>query len=1051
MPVDAAARITYFSGLVSGRITTLDADGFTVGSDDDVNRAGTLYYWTAYMTDAGTMEVGTYTGSGVNTTIPVPFQPDYVIVMGDVAEAPTERFKDQPFDASDDFWGSTLTGAIVDFVPTGFIVGTHLSVNDAGSTYHYAAWKSTAGQMAVGTYPGDGNAKDITGPGFQPKFVSIGGGGNTTNAVFRTDSLTGDLTFRYRTGGPAGNKIQTFLPIGFQIGSDRDVNWPGETYYWAAFNPAPRDTADIALTKTVDNPTPEVGDTISYTITAVNNGPSVATNISVLDTLPAGLTYASDLPGNGFYTPASGIWAIDSIAPADSTTLVLTATVDIGTGGSIIDNTAELLGLDQNDTDAGNDTQTAQISVQMSGFRITSGTYDGDGLAGHAVVVGFRPDVVIVKGESLDAAVMRTSTMGPDQSKHLSGPVALVSNRITSFTANGFTVGTSADVNGATTRYHWVAFRADSTNMTVGSYTGDGGNPREIPVGFQPGYVVVLAETGEFTMQRFEARADDRSVRFDADGERPDRIERFTPNGFEVGGHNTVNNLGDGYHFVAWRVSPGIVATGSYPGDTNDNRDIAGIGVDPGYVIVRAQGASVGGVHRTRSLVGDATLPFTGDVMFGDGIQLLQNNGFQVGTDPRTNGPGENFFWVAFQRDSVSAPVLIDSAGTLFPASAFENDPALGLHVALNNASTTGVTLDAGSTVSFSDGSQVYTAALANPTYIPPLANNFTVTFSSAPVPPGIIAPSSYDLTLDLQGLDDQGNAYGTSIVTTGRNSLLIDTPKIMVDAEPLDVVAVRPGARDVPLIVMNFENGYFDTRGLDTLTVTNASIGPGTQLQLDAELERVYLYDDVDDNGSLTPPDTLVTTGTVAAGKSTFALGGVWQLPGLSSGKLIVAADVDSTQSRDSDALDVVVESPGDIVFQPGTLVENSFDAIDPLDSFGRRQPLADGGPSTKRLRSGHVERAIAAQLRRGFRSGRCQCVSFVRRRRRRHFQSRSGRESRHPGLLWRADRYYRFECADKWRGHIPRGRRRCGCADEWQPHTTGHSVRRYRHALLK
>ncbi|MDH3215968.1 MAG: hypothetical protein OEN01_06695, partial [Candidatus Krumholzibacteria bacterium] len=255
MPADAAIRITYFSGLVSGRITSLDADGFTVGSDNDVNRAGTRYYWTAFMTGAGTMEVGTYTGSGVDTTITVSFQPDYVIVMGEVPETPTERFRDQPFDASDDFWGTTISGAIVDFVPTGFLVGTHLSVNDPGSTYHYAAWKSMAGQMAVGTYAGDGNAGvNITGPGFQPKFVSIGGGGNTTNAVFRTDSLLSDQSFRYRTGTLRANSIQAFLPNGFQIGSDRDVNWPGETYHWVAF--APLDTVDLALTKSVDNATP---------------------------------------------------------------------------------------------------------------------------------------------------------------------------------------------------------------------------------------------------------------------------------------------------------------------------------------------------------------------------------------------------------------------------------------------------------------------------------------------------------------------------------------------------------------------------------------------------------------------------------------------------------------------------------------------------------------------------------------------------------------------------------------------------------------------------
>ena len=51
--------------------------------------------------------------------------------------------------------------------------------------------------------------------------------------------------------------------------------------------------ADLGLSKTVDNPTPNVGDTITYTITLTNNGPDAATNVQVTDLLPA----RSRLPG----------------------------------------------------------------------------------------------------------------------------------------------------------------------------------------------------------------------------------------------------------------------------------------------------------------------------------------------------------------------------------------------------------------------------------------------------------------------------------------------------------------------------------------------------------------------------------------------------------------------------------------------------------------------------------------------------------------------------------------------------------------------------------
>jgi uncharacterized repeat protein (TIGR01451 family) len=49
-------------------------------------------------------------------------------------------------------------------------------------------------------------------------------------------------------------------------------------------------TADLAVVKTVSNPTPNVGDTITFTVTLTNNGPSTAHLVEVTDQFPtAGL------------------------------------------------------------------------------------------------------------------------------------------------------------------------------------------------------------------------------------------------------------------------------------------------------------------------------------------------------------------------------------------------------------------------------------------------------------------------------------------------------------------------------------------------------------------------------------------------------------------------------------------------------------------------------------------------------------------------------------------------------------------------------------------
>ena len=57
--------------------------------------------------------------------------------------------------------------------------------------------------------------------------------------------------------------------------------------------------ADLNITKTVNNTTPNVGDIVTFTITITNNGPDNATGVSIEDTLPAGYGTVTNISNGG--------------------------------------------------------------------------------------------------------------------------------------------------------------------------------------------------------------------------------------------------------------------------------------------------------------------------------------------------------------------------------------------------------------------------------------------------------------------------------------------------------------------------------------------------------------------------------------------------------------------------------------------------------------------------------------------------------------------------------------------------------------------------------
>ncbi|MEZ5059671.1 MAG: hypothetical protein R2879_21780, partial [Saprospiraceae bacterium] len=111
-------------------------------------------------------------------------------------------------------------------------------------------------------------------------------------------------------------------------------------------------TTDLAMSKSVDNSTPAIGDVVTYTITVTNESGLNTTGLQIQDTIPAGMTYQSHTAPTGtFYDPLTGIWNVGSALGGSTTSLDLSIMLQVDSFGSIV-NFAEVVAIGETDLDS---------------------------------------------------------------------------------------------------------------------------------------------------------------------------------------------------------------------------------------------------------------------------------------------------------------------------------------------------------------------------------------------------------------------------------------------------------------------------------------------------------------------------------------------------------------------------------------------------------------------------------------------------------------------------------------------------------------------------
>ena len=154
--------------------------------------------------------------------------------------------------------------------------------------------------------------------------------------------------------------------------------------------------ADLVTVKTLasGNPAPLEGEVVTFQIEVVNNGTAQATNVSLTDQLPAGITFTSSSVTQGTYDSATGLWTIGTLSAGGVATIELSGTVDVGEGGNTITNITTAATGDQPDPSTDGDDLEEAVVVDANADLVTVKTLaSGNAVPLEGEVVTFEIEV----------------------------------------------------------------------------------------------------------------------------------------------------------------------------------------------------------------------------------------------------------------------------------------------------------------------------------------------------------------------------------------------------------------------------------------------------------------------------------------------------------------------------------------------------------------------------------------------------------------------------------------------------------------------------------
>ncbi len=612
---------------------------------------------SVHASTASRFKTGTYVGdSSANRSITgLGFSPDFVIIKANNAAPAVAR--SSTMSGSKELANSTplIAGYIKTLDADGFTVGSAFPVNTWGVSYYWMAFDAVPGEVAVGTYVGNGAMdRSVSGLGFPPSYVIVMNPGNRP-AVQRFPAQTDDGSFRFNSSQELSDLITAFEPDGFRVHDLSPVNESGVTHHYVAWKLSFGYLTGGSYTGNGadDRPIPGGGFQLQGILLKSEESPRAAL------LRPASLSGDATLRFDANPVASNEIQAIltDGFQVGSANTVNESSRTHhwVGFGNGTVTTPLEVSDLavtkiaDRVVASEG-DTITYSMTVANSGPDPATGltladllpaglTYDS-----HSVSAGsYLPGTGVWTVGGLAQGASATFTL-----RAIVNPGTAGTSIANTLSVTALDQSDPISLNNSATAKVLIAQTA--YQMVTGQYTGDGTPARGISgLGFEPDLVLIKGNLGQEGVARTKTMIGNGSKLLGSNTAlTANLVKSINGDGFTVGSNGAVNQAGTVYSWQAFKRFPGEMAIGSYVGNGADNRSITGIGFKPGVVFVFAEDGEQS-MLRFDSMPGDASIEFREGNPRSDRIQALELDGFQVGRHNTVNKSGITFHYVAWK------------------------------------------------------------------------------------------------------------------------------------------------------------------------------------------------------------------------------------------------------------------------------------------------------------------------------------------------------------------------------------------------------------------